>query len=233
MGVEIPSWLVTGLDSKLPADPNLSAGASVRFWMPKGSERQIIFLVNGVESISVFEHNVRLNGHWRNWFTCLKVLGRPCPLCDWADSHRGEFKRYPVTIFSVIDTHSYEDRAGKKHSNERRLLCCKSDTADVLKRKWLTRIEAGQDLRGAMFKVFRSNGDKSPGVGDDFEFTRMVDLASFPESEPLDVAELVKPDGERVRACVDRLRRGLSDESPAPFGSGSSGVEGTDITVSY
>ena len=54
--------------------------------MPKNSERKIVFLNTGgaADTPIIWEHNLQLNGSWRNWFTCVEPLGMKCPACAYA-----------------------------------------------------------------------------------------------------------------------------------------------------
>lgn len=62
-----------------------SSGGTRRFWMPDDSERRITFLdgdfaESGLLDVPAFwEHQLKTNGHWRNWFLCTKEH-EPCPL---------------------------------------------------------------------------------------------------------------------------------------------------------
>ena len=226
----LPDWMVgAGLDTDMTGDPRLDAGKNVRFWMPKGTERKVIFLTDGDRAKVLWEHQVRLAGKWQNWATCLEPLRCRCGLCDWSNA-KGEFGRSKVACFTVIDCAEFKGKDGKVRSNLKKLLCAKKDTAEIVKRKWQSRREDGQSLRGAMFKVFRTNSEKSPAVGDDFEFVKMVDLATLPDAAELPYADLLAPNPEVVKRIVARLEaeRGLG-AAPAETSAGAT----SDTSVEY
>ncbi len=204
-----------GQDMKDPLRP--ASGSGSRFWMPKGSSKTIIFLTegNGLEGPpTVYEHNPPIAQgpkRWQNWISCLEPLEIRCQLCDWADTHDGQGRRYKGLFFTVIDTSEFTDKSGVKRSNLKKLFVAKKDTAEVIARKYLTRVEAGESLRGAMYKVHRGSGDKSPAVGDDFEFIKMVDLSALPDSDQFDYRKILEPTAEKVNQAIERLKREVGE----------------------
>ena len=137
MSEESSSWYVgSGLDTDMKGDFR-GGGASNRFWMPKGTSRKIIFLTDGDKAPVLWEHRVKLGGSFKNWFTCVRPLGIPCPLCAWAQGHNGAGARYKGAFFTVIDTNEFVDKAGKKRSNEKRLFVAKENVAEKLKRHYI------------------------------------------------------------------------------------------------
>jgi hypothetical protein len=232
--VDDAPWLQgTGVGQDM-GDPNRVAGSGggSRFWMPKGESKTIIFLTDGHGEEgppTVFEHNPPLGQgpkRWQNWVSCIEPMKIRCPLCEWADSHDGQARRYKGMFFTVIDTSEFTDKSGVKRSNLKKLLVAKKDTAETIARKYLTRVEAGERLLGAMFKVHRGSGDKSPSVGDDFEFIKMVDLSALPDSEQFDYRKLLEPTLAKVQSAVERLQLELGGAAPQgqapPTGAGSS-----------
>ena len=222
-------WMSTGLDdADFAGDPSAGGSGLQRFWMPKGANKKIGFLTKGKDAAIIWEHQVKLNGNWRNWVPCVEPLGETCALCQWAEENN-EFKRYKGCYFIVVDMTPFEDKQGNKRVNERRLLCAKKDTAELIKRRYMDRLEEGEDLRGATFKVYRSSSDKSPSVGDDYQFGGMIDLDDLPDTEHPDWSEILKPDPERAKAVVAQLRRGRG----MPDESGKSEGPSDDHKVSY
>jgi hypothetical protein len=226
-----------GFDADMTGDANPNEGNNLRFWMPKNVEKTIIFVTDGHEAPVIWEHSGQIGGSWRNWASCLEPLGVPCGLCLYSNANRGAWRRYKGRFFTVIDCSEFKDKQGRDRKNERRLLVAKKDTSEILKRKYLSRRDAGQTLSGAMFKVFRPDSEKSAGVGEDFEFVKMVDLKAYGfAADPnkafikpnghLDLGKLVKPDPAKVKAMLGRL---AGDRYVETAGS----PEGTDASVSY
>lgn len=203
------------VESNLHADRSKSSGPSpaMRFWIPKGEERRIIFLTEGNQAKRIWEHQVRLNGDWRNWVSSLTWFGhKDDPLKDFSDE-TGMFRRYNAYAFSIIDTQEFTDRSGQKRKNVKKLMLAKRDTAEILKRMYLKRLDADTGLRGAMFDVYRTNSDKSASVGEQFEFVKMVDLSAFEDTNEFDLSEIFFPEPDRVKEMVSQLRRenGIAD----------------------
>lgn len=205
-----------------PGKPESSdIGDRIRFWIPQGAERKIIF---ASEVPVVFhEHQLKLRGSWRNWFTCIAPSGKSCPLCGYAEM-TGKYKRYKAWAFLAIDTHEYTDKAGTIHKNEPRIFLAKRSTIDLIRRKKDKIAEKeGKTLQGAMFTVYRNNEDKSPAVGSDFTYEEHVDLAPYKEAlDKLILKDLLMPSPERMKTVVDALKEleraaGSADEDDIPF----------------
>lgn len=212
-----PEWLVgAGLDTDFSGDKSSGASSNyIRYWMPKGATKKIIFLTDGDEAPVLWEHQFKLNGKWQNWATCTKPLGGKCPFCEWADKNDGEYRRYKAAFFTIIDCSEYTDKKGEEHSYTKRLMCCKSGTAEKIKRKWMRLQEDGKTLKGAMFEVYRTNSDKSPSVGEDFEFIKHIDMESLEDSTEFDYAELLKPDVDVAATYISAIQeeRGIGTGS--------------------
>jgi len=238
-----PDWIQgMGADQDMDDPERPSRGQSgFRFWLPKGDSKYIIFLTDGGGPLpygppAVYEHNPPIGqgkGRWQNWMSCLKPLGISCPLCKWAEDHDRQGARYKGLFFSILDCTAYTDSKGVEHKMTKKVLCAKKDTAELIARKWAARVENGEKLRGAMFKVFRGSGDKSPAVGDDYEFVRMVDLNRVPEEfrEPHDWKEILAPNPQQVKSAVERMQQehtafgGQGDFNPPAEGAAGPQVE--------
>lgn len=136
-----------------------------RYWMPNDAEQSITFLdgdltEDGMLDIAqYYEHNLQINGSWKNWFICTQDK-EDCPLCEDGG------KPALVAVFTVIDHNKWKDRNGKEYVNQKRLFVCKRDTLKRLQKLAMKR----DGLAGCTFDVSRT-GDKSPGVGSDFDFS--------------------------------------------------------------
>lgn len=146
-----------------------------RFWMPTGTTTRIVFL-DDVPPIYE-EHQLQINGDWKNWFTCLKQFGKPCPHCE-ASSYA-----YTAGAYTIIDGTEWKDKQGNVHKNEKKLFVAKIDTLKKLKQ--ISAKRGG--LRGCVFEVSRT-GDKSPGTGDMFDFEKKLTeeelVAMFGKKDP-------------------------------------------------
>lgn len=164
-----------------------SSGKLFRFYLPVKTTTQITFLdgpthPQGFPSPFIFkEHQVKLNGHWRNWFTCLAVPGPNgvrgrCPAEDAGDNSA------LVSAYTIID-HSRWEKDGKIHENEVKLFVCKMATHERLASQAIKR---GGSLRGCRYEVTRGSGDKSVNVGDVFDYEGMTDLSLYGNPQPAD-----------------------------------------------
>ncbi len=174
-----------------------------RYYLPIGKEGTITFLDGNlnsdgfIDAVGVWEHNAYLNGHWRNYFTCI-AKREPCPACAAGNT------KYFATMLTVIDHSKYTDRNGKDHQYERRLFVAKGDTMKRLQRFAAKR----GGLRGWQVAVSRV-GEKSANVGSDFDFlSRVESIEGWGASVGLKPADVQPFDYEKVVAplSADKLR---------------------------
>ena len=140
-----------------------------RFWVPAGQEARFTFVdgfltpENTVDFIALKEHALFMNGKYHNYFSCLDTggpEGQVCPLCVGGDT------AYFAGAFTVIDHRAYKnEKTGKVFTNQRRLFVAKRETIKLLQQLGIKR----GGLAGCTFDAMRS-GDKSPGVGNSFDF---------------------------------------------------------------
>jgi len=182
-----------------------------RFWIPKGAETSVTFLdgdldENGLLDIPVFyEHNLKLNGKWGNLFVCTRD-SEPCPLCETGNTPSC------CAALTVIDHSSYVSKKDNKtYADNVKLMIIKSGTRKDLQRLAVKR----QGLTGCTFDVSRKNEDKSPAVGDLFDFSQKLSPEDLEakwgdKSKPLDYAK------EIVYMEADEITKLLGmDSSPA------------------
>ena len=190
-----------------------------RFWMPEEAETQITFLDGNLmeeggllDAVSFWEHQVKLNGNFQNWFPCTKD-DDACPIC--ADGEKPSL----VTLFTVIDHGSYEDKNGNLHQNEIKMYACKRLTFKMLQKMATKR----DGLAGAKFDVSRT-GDKAANVGSNFEFVDKTPLDKIAGKYGLD-PDVVKPIeySEAIKYLPSEKLRELG------FGSSTNSVGKTDI----
>ena len=189
-------------EAEKQAEARAAARGAYRFWVKEGEERMVTFLDGDVEDgilvtkASFNQHNVKINGKFRNYFVCVGE-NEPCPLC--------QMDNYATLVccFTVLDHARYTDRNGKVHQHERKLFVAKRDTMKRLQKLALKR----GGLRGWTVSIGRI-GDKSPEVGTDFDFLERQDLDELPEILGIK-AEGVQPldyDHEIKYLSADELR---------------------------
>ena len=131
-----------------------------RFWMPwqgNGNKTRIVFLDDNPPVYE--EHQLKIDGSWKNWHTCLAQFGKPCPDCQ------AKNKNYTAAAYTIIDGTEWKDGKGNVHKNERKLYVVKLDSL-----KYLKEVSAKRGgLRGCIFEIMRTS-DKSPSTGNQFDF---------------------------------------------------------------
>lgn len=197
-------WWQTGFDAEVMNKPAVTRDETrnLRFWLRPNETRTVIFLTAKPE-FCVWEHNVKINGKWGNHATCLKMIKQECALCLAGEYASG------VSVFTVIDLTEYTDKKGVKHEATKRLFVAKSETLSRLQHQIKKREEKDQSLRGAVYEIHRTEGDKIPRVGDDFEFQEMADLSALADTG-IDIVEfdyptLFKPDPDRVETYAQAI----------------------------
>lgn len=223
------SWYSTGEDAEKFADKKAEEQAAEkvwRFWMKPGDSQYITFIdedvhPSGFKLPFVFmEHQLHLNGSWRNWFTCIQGMpvldeeGNPvtdeegrqvkqvCPLCKGGD------KPALVAAYSVIDHSEWTSKDGTVHKDERKLYVVKSKVLKVLRKA-----AAKKDgLRGWYVEVSRTD-DMSPNTGDQFDFEKRGELDPkivpadyLKEFEPKSYADLMAIIGGAAKEQDDTVR---------------------------
>jgi len=163
------SWYSNGYEGmKKEEERAAQANGPQRFWVKPGDTKHIIFVDD--EPFTLYEHNPKINGDWKNWITCGQGISDNVPCCEVL----GPASRYFIGYYTVIDCSEYMDKKGNKHSYEVKLLGAKMKTLKKFRRKK----EDKGSLIGRKYKVTREDG-KSPSVGDEFEYDCDADLSKI------------------------------------------------------
>lgn len=172
------NWFSTGFGSAVKQEQDREANATWlpdRFWIPTGQSREIVFVDEAAGAFR--EHNAKINGNWRNWITCAAPLmeaGEVAPCCE----KLGADSAYMVSMVTIIDCSKWTDKKGNTRQFEIKVLPAKYKTAQKLERKNSELQKEGKSLVGRLYKVTRET-DKSPAVGDDYEYVREVDMTKL------------------------------------------------------
>lgn len=214
---EAAAWFKTGNEGfernqKLQEEQSQQYGP-MRFWLKPGNSAKLTFL--DTEGFYFNEHNLKLNGKWGNYYTCLKDFSE-CPLCE-----SGDRSGY-VCAYTVIDHSEYETKSGKKIKNQKKLLIVRPAVINKLARRRET-LEG--NLQYGLF-LFSRDGQQECSTGEDIEFIKRLekkDILKFKPADgkmsdeewlaPFDYMKLFAP------KSVDELRR-ISGQA-APVGSDS------------
>jgi hypothetical protein len=182
------SWLKQGAASAEAAKQEAAEqeirkqekGKMFRFYLKQGEEAPITFIDGDLNPDGLlvppryFEHNLFLNGKWGNLFVCPEKtaphLGMKCPICAGGDNPSLS------ALFTVIDHRTFTSKDGSKtYKDMPRLFVAKSGTMEILAK--IASKRGG--LAGARFDASRSNKDKSPSVGDMFDFVEKTPVAEL------------------------------------------------------
>ena len=156
-----------------------------RFYLKAGKEAKIIFLDDNPPVIE--EHQLQINSDWRNFFTCKRIIGEPCIICD-------ELKDTPYTVgfYTILDLTEYTTKKGDVIKNSVKLFTPKLKALQLIKRQSQKR--GGLEL--CVFDVYRSSADAF-NVGDSFEFETKVTWDEIKQlnenASPFDYAEILAP----------------------------------------
>jgi hypothetical protein len=165
------SWYETGYTGiKRETDRIEQMSGPNRIWIPAAAKKELVFIDD--EPACIHEHNPKMNGEWKNWFTCLKpVYPDDIACCEILGKN---YPAYYVGFYTVIDCSEWTDKKGNKYQYEVKLFPAKLKT---LKRFQLRRQEKGP-FAGKLFSVMRVDKE-SPSCGDEFEVVREVDMAKL------------------------------------------------------
>ena len=169
------SWYTTGFSKDSGnGKSDMFSWDPDRVWMPAKDSRDFVFVDDAPFTFE--EHGLKLNGSWKNWITCLAPVtedGEPV-CCQIA----GKDTRYRVSMLTIVDTSKWTDKKGQVRQYEIKVLPAKYKTAQKLDRKMVDLAKEGKSIVGRLYKVTRET-DKSPAVGDDYEFSREVDMVKL------------------------------------------------------
>ena len=176
------AWIKRGREAKKQwseqnkKDEDKRKNLSFRFFLPRGKAATMTFLDGKITDEGIldcpmyYEHQLHLNGNWKNWFVCVGTE-ESCPICEG-----GKEPAY-VMALSVIDHSKFKSKKdGKEYKNQRRLFVFKRDTLKLLIS--LAKMQGG-NLAGLTFNVSRSDEERSANVGDDFDFQGKSSMAAL------------------------------------------------------
>jgi len=162
------SWYTSGFGGiKTEEDRMAQQYGPPRFWMKAGTNTQIVFVDD--DPVCIHEHSPKINGSWKNWFTCLKDSNPDDAACC---EILGFDTRHYVGYFTIVDMTEWKDQKNNIHQFEIKLLPAKLKTLKLLQSK-----KEGREnrLAGRIYKVGRTDNN-APGVGNDYEYDREADM---------------------------------------------------------
>lgn len=184
-----------------------SSNGPMRFFIRPGSSAKITFLDSA--GFGFLEHNLKLDGRWGNYFTCLRDFSE-CPICE------AGFRPSFVVAWTIIDHSKYvSERTLKEYRNTKKLFVAKQAVINRIKRR---RESLDGDLTFALFDIRRDKREEC-STGEDIEFIKRLtkeELLKFkPEGiseddwiQPFDYFKIFEP------KSVDFLRQLMRAGSP-------------------
>lgn len=124
-----------------------------RFWLENDSAAKITFI--DTPAFFLHEHNLKINGRWSNYETCLKDFDT-CPICE-----AGQNSSY-IVVGTIISHKVWTDRAGNKHANEKILFVAKGRARQRLLRQISLR---DGDLTGCVYEMARGSSSTECSTG--------------------------------------------------------------------
>jgi hypothetical protein len=192
------TWYNTGYDGIGKEEQRIeSLHGPNRIWIPVGQSKEVVFVDQ--EPACIYEHNAKINGHWRNWHTCLQGMHEECPSCE----QLGEKARYYIGYVTVVDLSLWVDKRGNKFQYELKFLGGKLSTL----KKWKRKVSDFGGLTGKRVRIHRDSSD-DPNTGGEFEVLspvkdpdKLFSLVNFKGkklSEMFDAAESKPEEMERL-----------------------------------
>jgi len=196
-----------------------------RLWLPVGKGAKITFLDS--EGFFFSEHQIKLNGSWRNWFTCRSEFSE-CPLCE-----SGDRPSY-VCAYTIIDHSKYTSKkTGKEVANVKKLAVFKSTVHNMWARRKSQ--DCDGDMTYCLFNIHRDKAEHT-ATGEDVQFVKRLSQAEVLRFKPAgmsdeewmspyDYMELFKPQS------VDYLRNVVNMAPPIGADDQPSGGNGHGMPV--
>lgn len=137
-----------------------------RFFLKSGEEAIIVFVDSS--PFGIYEHNLRIDGKWGNYYTCCKEI-MPCPICQQFPDNKPTWTAY----LTVIDTRAFIRQSDGVEIKNRKVLFPAKGTAIARLEKLL---EKHKSLAGLAFRISRLS-EQDPNCGSDFEYLGKVNIA--------------------------------------------------------
>lgn len=161
--VVVMSWYKHGSTSeeRKTAKEEAPARTASRFWLNPEEEKRVIILDD--EDFVLYEHHVKINGKWGNFFTCLKGHdgADACPLCMSGNQRRW------TSFITVIDCTGFIGKDGKRIQYRRSLFPMTPTIADrfsALRSKKTTLVNCLVDLK--------RTSENAPRLGDIWDIVK-------------------------------------------------------------
>jgi hypothetical protein len=170
-----------------------------RVWIPAGKSVELVLVDD--EPMCIYEHQWKMNGHWRNWATCMQGVHDQVICCQEGGERSRSYVGYLTSIMCTATT----DKKGNTYQYEMQLFGAKLKTLKKFRRKK----EENGTLALTRFKVTRED-QNSPSCGDDFErLAEVKDMAKLFELANYRGKKLTElwDKAEQNQESMNRLKR--------------------------
>lgn len=216
------SWMQKGavgeahaekLHNELQARMEATKNQLHRLWNAVGNSALVT--VVEAEPIFIYEHDLMLNGQFRNYFTCRESLDE-CPLCDSGS------KPYYLCLYTIINHTGFTTKKGEVLKHLKQVLAMKNTALQKFKRR---RAELDGSVKLVQFKFTRDTRDEA-STGTDISVVKRwegKDLIAYLRGDGVsseDIKKLITPyDFETLLApkSIEDLRKIVGER---PIGSG-------------
>lgn len=184
-----------------------SKGKKFRFWLPQGKKTSITILNS--EPFTVREHQVKMNGTWNNFYTCIAPSGQPCAICETGN------KAKKLKVFYIIDHTEYEDSKGETKKDQIRTMAMTESSYKSLKEQvveYFSEDPSTFTFQGLRVVVKRTDADKSPNTGDVFIVKEISKIGKINKDE-YSVEKFKKEFAPLSRKELASLYNFMDDES--------------------
>lgn len=207
-----------GEDLAKEEEEDRQARQTRRFWLQPDTSAEFTFIdTNGAY---FWEHNLRIDGKFGHYETCLKNLDKDmeCPI-----DIQGKFYAYKICMFTIIDHREFKSKAtGLTTKDTKKILALKTTARDRIIRE---KGKRENNLVGCRYETFRSK-KKESSTGEVFTFIRRStkeEILSYCPSDvepkeffkPFDYKELFAPKTEeQLRKLIKMAAPVGADEEP-------------------
>lgn len=138
-----------------------------RFYLPADTVAKVTFL--DTPSFFLMEHNLKINGKFQNFFTCIQDV-ETCPLCE--DGNNASY----IVAGTVVDHSKWTDKEGHEHQHEKKLFVAKGNA----RAKVLRQIDKHDgNIAWWMYELARGNGQRECNTGEDMESIKNIGKVAF------------------------------------------------------
>lgn len=216
-------------DAPEPTKSSSAGGREGELWcfsMPYDSEAKVVILDEGsppcIDAVEIYDKATKTMYR----YAVLSSEGKDCPFTNlYEETQDRRFHPKKFFLFAVLDMRGYKKRTGEEVPYSRKAMLVKSKQMDdYLRRKLAKYHDKNGTLRGSLWEVTRGpdKNPSPPSCGNDWDFSEMVDLSDYPESDiqPLSEEEiytLFVTDPDELKAAAERWGNAEAEPKRASY----------------